>query len=40
MQHTPYKELFDFRPSAGAPPLLLILGMFEGGHSFTCSDPS
>lgn len=26
MQHPPYRELFDFRPTAGPSPLLLILG--------------
>jgi vacuolar protein sorting-associated protein 45 len=25
MQHPPYRELFDFRPTAGPAPLLLIL---------------
>lgn len=26
MQHPPYRELFDFRPTAGPSPLLLVLG--------------
>ena len=26
MSHPPYRDLFDFRPSAGPAPLLLILG--------------
>ena len=26
MQHPPYRELFEFRPTAGPSPLLLILG--------------
>ena len=26
MQNPPYRDLFDFRPSAGPAPLLLILG--------------
>jgi len=26
MQHPPYRELFDFRPTSGPAPLLLILG--------------
>jgi hypothetical protein len=29
IQNPPYRDLFDFRPSAGPAPLLLILGKFD-----------
>lgn len=43
MQHPPYRELFDFRPTAGSSPLLLILGEWEscilGSHIDRRNDP-
>lgn len=32
MGHPPYRDLFDFRPSAGPAPLLLILGTSQISH--------
>jgi hypothetical protein len=34
MQNPPYRDLFDFRPSAGPAPLLLILGKLAAIYEF------
>ena len=40
MQHPPYRELFDFRPSAGPAPLLLILGKYPVLPGESCAKSS